>query len=125
MDFLIVGLGGFLGAITRYFIYVYEKSTSPHQFPYGTLFINVLGCFIAGILLLASEKLNPAYRQILLFSTMGFIGSFTTFSTFGVETFNLIKSQQLGLALTNIGANLVLGIVAVYSGYLLSTKLFS
>lgn len=120
MEFLVVGFGGFFGSIARYAVYICERSLSTYRFPLGTLFINVLGCFLAGFLLAVIEKALPVHRHLILLGTMGFVGSFTTFSTFGVETFNLIRSGQLALGLANVTANLLFGILAIGAGrYLL------
>lgn len=116
MDFLCVGLGGFFGAIARYGVYFIERSVGSHRFPFGTLIINLSGCLIAGALLAIAERVNPANRQLLLIGSMGFVGSFTTFSTFGVETFSLLRSGQANLALASVSANLILGVVAVWLG---------
>lgn len=122
MEFLIVGFGGFFGSIARYLIYLGERSLSTYKFPLGTLFINVLGCFLAGLLLAMTEKSFPVHRHLILLGTMGFVGSFTTFSTFGVETFHLIRSGQPGLGLLNVTANLVIGIMSIWFGRFLLLK---
>ena len=116
MEFLVVGLGGFFGSIARYLVYLGEQSLSTKDFPCGTLLINVFGCFLAGILLAVVEKALPVHRYLILLGSMGFVGSFTTFSTFGVETFHLIRSGQVVWSLVNVVANLVFGILAVWFG---------
>ncbi len=118
MNFLIVGLGGFLGAIARYLVYLGEESLGLRAFPWGTLVINVVGCFISGLLLSLVERSLLVHRQIILLASMGMIGSFTTFSTFSVESFLLLRSNQSFLALGNIVANIVFGIGAVCLGRL-------
>ncbi|MEW6056096.1 MAG: fluoride efflux transporter CrcB [Bdellovibrionota bacterium] len=123
MEFLVVGLGGFLGAMARYFVYLAERSIGAHSFPFGTLFINLLGCLLAGLLLAVVERSVPVHRHLVLLGSMGLIGSFTTFSTFSVESFQLIRANQLVLAMINVGANMVLGIGAVWVGRAILLKL--
>jgi fluoride exporter len=116
MEFLVVGLGGFFGAIARYLVYLTERSIGASQFPFGTLFINLFGCFLAGILIAVIERFMPSDRHVVLFGAMGFLGSFTTFSTFSVETLNLLRSNQLLFAIVNLSANVCFGVGAVWLG---------
>ena len=116
MEFLIVGFGGFFGAIARYLIYLGERQMTAHKFPFGTLFINLIGCALAGLLLSFIERSVPVHRHLILLVSMGFIGSFTTFSTFGVETLTLMRTNQLALAILNVSANVILGVLAVWFG---------
>ncbi|MBF0313439.1 MAG: fluoride efflux transporter CrcB [Oligoflexia bacterium] len=116
MEFLIVGFGGCLGAIARYVIYLAEKSLLQHKFPLATLIINCVGCLLAGAVLAMGERFAPTERHLLLFCTMGFISSFTTFSTFSVETLALISSNQMGSALANVILNVVLGVLSIWGG---------
>ncbi len=114
MDILLIGLAGSLGAISRYLIYLWEKSLPTHNFPLGTLFINLIGCFLAGIVLGLAEKTLPSQRHTLTLISIGFIGSFTTFSTFGMETLHLIQSNQIIQAVFNILLNITLGIGCIW-----------
>lgn len=123
MEFLVVGFGGFCGAIARYFIYLVERSIGIHSFPLGTLFINIFGCLLAGFLLAVIERGLPVHRHFVLLGSMGLVGSFTTFSTFSVESLHLIRTNQVALAITNVGANTALGIGAVWLGRVLILKL--
>ncbi len=122
MEFIVVGFGGFCGAIARYLVYLAERSLGTHSFPSGTLFINLVGCLLAGILLAVVEQALPVHRYLILLGSMGLIGSFTTFSTFSVETLQLIRTNQLVLAITNVGANTILGVGAVVLGRALILK---
>lgn len=119
MEMLLVGAGGFVGAILRYLVYLGEKTFAAHQFPYGTLVINTLGCFAAGVLLAIVERDFPSHRQHILFISIGIIGSFTTFSTFSVETFQLIRQDAIFPALISVVANITLGLAAVWAGHFL------
>ncbi len=113
---LIVGLGGFFGAIARYWLSGLVHRHLGSAFPYGTLVVNVVGCLaIGGVLYLVEDRsmLGPNAR---LFAVVGIIGGFTTFSALGYETFELLRDRELGLALVNAAGNLVLGLVAVWFG---------
>jgi CrcB protein len=113
---LVVGCGGFLGAVARYSLSGYLERRMGAGLPLGTLGVNVLGCLLIGILmaLIASrESFSPELR--LLLST-GFLGSLTTFSTFGFETIELLRAGDMRLALLSVALNLVLGLLAVLSG---------
>lgn len=122
MEFLFVGLGGFLGAMARYMVYLAERSLGAQNFPFGTLVINILGCLIAGVLLAVVELSLPVHRNLILLLSMGLVGSFTTFSTFSVESLQLIRSNQILFAAANVGANTILGIGAVWLGRFLTMK---
>ena len=116
IEILLVGAGGFFGAISRYLIYLIERAYSSYQFPLGTLCINAVGCFLAGIMMAKIEQSESVHRYLLLLSSMGFLGAFTTFSAFSVESLQLIRSHQPMWALLNMGANVLLGIGAVWLG---------
>jgi CrcB protein len=123
MDLLIIGFTGALGAILRYQFYVVEKNLPPHLFPYGTLIINLSGCFLGGLILGFSDTLQPSQKHLIALVTIGFVGSFTTFSTFGGETLNLVQSHQLGLAGLNVLLNVSFGMGLIWLGKTLSTSL--
>ncbi|MBI3271572.1 MAG: fluoride efflux transporter CrcB [Planctomycetes bacterium] len=113
---LLVGLGGFLGAIARYELSGLVHRYLSASFPYGTLVVNVLGCLaIGGVLHLVEDRslLGPNTR---LFLTIGILGGFTTFSSFGYETMELLRDGESALALANVAGNVVLGLGAVWLG---------
>jgi len=117
LNLFILGVGGFLGAVSRYLVSGYVQDLfKTANFPYGTMVVNILGCFILGLLtqiIGAKELIDPQTR---LFLMVGFIGAFTTFSTFSVESVNLFQSgQNLIAVLYLIGSNL-LGIIFVFVG---------
>jgi fluoride exporter len=114
---LFVGVGGFAGATVRYVLSGYvQQATRSAAFPFGTLAVNVLGCFVIGLLskLVESHGLFTADARALVLP--GFLGGFTTFSTFGNETMNLFRDAELPFALANVAANVVLGLGAVWAG---------
>lgn len=115
---LLVGLGGFLGAIFRYLIGGWVQTASGSTgFPYGTLAVNLIGCLLMGFLIQATEVSEWIGAQTRLFAMVGALGAFTTFSTFGGETFMLLREGKTLLALMSIGAQLLFGLAGVWAGY--------
>lgn len=111
-----IGAAGFLGAIARYEVEGWISSRSAGAFPWGTLAVNASGCFVLGLLFtLFTERFlpHPTLRSAL---TIGFLGAYTTFSTFSLETVRLVEDGALGLAAANVIGSLSLGIAAVYGG---------
>ncbi len=113
---LIVGLGGFLGASARYLAGVFLHRRLGDAFPYGTLAVNVIGCFAIGVVLHFSDDRATVGRDARLFLATGVLGGFTTFSAFGAETLSLLREGGFGPAALNIAANLLLGLAAVWLG---------
>lgn len=116
-NIFLIGFGGFIGSILRYLAsgYVQQASKSV-DFPYGTLAVNLIGCFIIGFLSQLAEERGVFANQSRLFVFTGILGGFTTFSSFGNETLHLARSSQMMSALANIGANVVVGLFAVWLG---------
>jgi len=111
-----VGVGGALGAVLRYWLDGVVSRWAPGAFPWGTFVINVSGCFAIGFLstLLTGRILpHPALRTALL---VGFVGAYTTFSTFAYETQQLARGGAFALALANVAASVVAGLLAVWLG---------
>lgn len=123
---VIVGIGGACGAIARYTLtgLVHRKFPEWLPFPIGTLVVNVIGCLVIGILmaLVVAERDFISENTRLLLIT-GFLGSLTTFSTFGYETIDLIQQSNLRLACWNIAANILIGCAAVFTGHWLTKTL--
>ena len=124
-DLLIVGLSGFVGSIARYCVYLWVGNRNFVSFPWATLFVNILGCLLIGVIGTLIEQSVPYHRQLLLVGTIGFLGAFTTFSAFGFETLNLLRNQQMAVALVNVAANVTLGISAVWLGRSLVLLVFA
>ncbi len=112
---VMVALGGACGAIARYAVNVAVQKKYP-DFPWATLIVNVAGCFLIGFLFaVALEKRWYAeWGQPLLVT--GFLGSLTTFSAFGMQTVELLNTQQYKAALANVALNLCVGLAAVWIG---------
>ncbi len=115
-NFLLVGVSGFFGSVTRYAIYLLFNERTATRFPWATLFINVSGCFAIGALSVILERATPNHRHLYLMGAVGFLGAFTTFSTFGNETFGLMRSGASLQALMNVAGNVVLGVAMVWAG---------
>lgn len=107
---LLIAAAGALGALSRYGVSLLAAKWLGEDFPFGTLIVNVLGCLLLGFLAQGALG-NPALsRHLKLAIGTGFLGSFTTFSTFGVETINLMERGEWGSALANVALNLVVGL---------------
>jgi fluoride exporter len=118
-----VCLGGGLGALARFSLAGFLHRRYVGSMPIGTLAVNVVGCFLAGILFASvfqREDLDPRMRHFL---GAGLLGAFTTFSTFGAETLALFREDRVSLALGNVALNVVAGLLAVWAGHAL-VKLF-
>lgn len=121
----LVFLGGGLGAVCRYLVTTQIGARFGTVFPWGTLSVNLLGSllmgWILGLILLLTERtgsgLGEAARLLL---TVGFLGGFTTFSSFSMETLTLLRGGSLFYALANIGMNVILGLLAAWLGLALS-----
>ena len=115
-NYLIIGLGGFLGAIARYIVALWIGQRWGRIFPLGTFFVNISGCFLISLLMsLFTEKfmVNP---QLRLFLVVGFLGAYTTFSTFEYETGNLVRDGEWTIALANVLLSVTVGFVALKAG---------
>jgi len=119
MKFLYLALGGSIGAILRYLFTMFSIRFFPHGIFTGTMIVNVIGSFLIGFafVLLGREQISPNLK-ILLF--VGIFGSFTTFSTFMFETWDLYKEGTFKMAAIYLSLSSVLGLLAVYSGFLIA-----
>lgn len=126
MQLVYVFFGGGLGAVCRYLATLTIGARLGVMFPFGTLFVNTLGSFLMALVLgfllplAKSTHLLPDSLRLLL--TVGFLGGFTTFSSFSMETLTLLRSGSLFLAFANIGANIVLGLGAALIGFYISSS---
>jgi CrcB protein len=121
LDIFAVGAGGFVGAVLRYLIGLMPVSETL-VFPIKTFAINVIGCLVIGMItaaLVRNANLNP---QMLLFLKVGLCGGFTTFSTFALETTDLIKAGHMGIALTYVVLSVLVGISVIFAVECLSVR---
>ncbi len=121
MNLVFVGMGGFIGSALRYLVsgLVYDL-TSDNVFPFHTLVINTIGCLVIGILNGVAETRHFFGPEARAFLFVGLLGGFTTFSTFGYETFALASDGEAMTALLNGGLQLTIGLGAVWLGYSLA-----
>ncbi|WP_022847190.1 fluoride efflux transporter CrcB [Desulfurobacterium sp. TC5-1] len=120
MIFLYVGIGGFLGAISRFLIAGFVQKLTGSTFPFGTLTVNVLGSFIIGILaMLFKDIIAPEWKGLFI---TGFLGALTTFSSFSYETVALIQDGLVLQGIMNIALNVFLCLTATVTGMYLYTK---
>jgi len=121
-NLLLIGSAGFIGAILRYslsgLVHGYIPASS---FPYGTLAVNLVGCFLIGSVIGFFETRQIFNPELRLFLLIGLLGSFTTFSTFSYETFAMLHDGENIRALINIGSNIVVGITLVWLGYTITS----
>ncbi|MCA9230474.1 MAG: CrcB family protein [Planctomycetales bacterium] len=119
-----IAAGGAVGAIGRHLVNLACSRFLGSHFAFGTLAVNVVGCFLLGLLIPLGTAEIPRWGGLTHSAlTVGFLGALTTFSTFGLETARCFENAQHGLALVNIAANVLLGISAVYGGLLLGRVL--
>jgi CrcB protein len=122
MHLVTIALAGGLGALARYSLTGFTHRLTAWDFPVGTLLVNVVGCFVFGFLtpLLAERAHIPeAWRMGVI---IGFLGSFTTFSTFGFDTIDLAQNGDWGKAALNVFASLLLGCCGVLAGLWLAGR---
>ncbi len=119
MSLLLVGLGGFAGAISRYLVDGLVSDRTGGGFPWGTLVVNATGSFLLGLLfaMTAERAILPA--EIRGPVMIGFIGAYTTFSTYMLESWILIEGGAYLPALANLGGSIVIGLVAVAAGLII------
>lgn len=121
-EILLVGSGGCLGSIARFLLSsaIVDK-TSEISLPLGTITVNILGCAIIGLLVgISTNSIFPDYNWKLFLLT-GVLGGFTTFSAFGLESFLLFKQQEFLWALLNLIGSPIVGTLAVWAGYQITT----
>lgn len=122
---LTIGIGGFLGAVARYFVFMLDdKFYHKTAFPMGTLIVNLTGSLLIGIALGLSVKTGLFSRHTTLhyLFVTGFLGSFTTFSTFSQDSMLLLMDKNYLYFLLNIALNVILGIALAFGGYFLIVR---
>ncbi len=120
MNYLIIGAGGFVGAIARYILAVWIGQRWGRSFPLGTFVVNITGSFLIGLLMtLMAERFteNPQWRLLLV---VGFLGAYTTFSTFEFETGALLKDGEWLYAGLNMIGSVIVGFIALKLGEVLA-----
>lgn len=117
LSLLYVALGGALGSISRYLLATWAQTASRSiDFPFGTLTVNLIGCFIIGFLSHLAESRGVFMPETRALIFIGVLGGFTTFSSFGNDTLNLLRDGETVNAFANVGANVILGLFLVWLG---------
>jgi CrcB protein len=114
--YLLVGLGGGLGSMLRYMVGGYASMRMNARFPYGTFLVNCTGCFLIGLVvavLAERTDLSPNWRYLI---PIGFIGGYTTFSSFELETFRSVENGEMLIAGLNVSLSVVIGFIGVWLG---------
>ena len=115
---ILVFFGGGVGSLIRFLITKYSNK-NPISFPIGTSISNLVGCFILGLLIAYYEKNNIPKKDIFLFISMGFCGGLTTFSTFMLDVFSMLKNENIQYFLTYLSINFLMGFFFIYLGFML------
>ena len=119
----LIGLAGFVGTLTRYGLSGMIAKRYGETFPLGTLAVNLIGCFLVGLLFYLMQErflVNQNVRTIVL---IGLLGGFTTFSSLGLQTFTLLQDGEFGFAALNLAASNFFGLLLVWAGYTLAKVL--
>jgi CrcB protein len=114
---ILIGFAGFIGTLCRYWLSGLVARHYGETFPWGTLVVNVVGCFFAGSLFYLTEErflVSPTLRTVIL---VGLLGGFTTFSSFGLQTFTLLREGEFALAALNVALSNLLGFLMLWAGY--------
>lgn len=122
MTYIMVGIGGIIGSLLRYFLTVMAKSLFSDAFPFGTLAANLTGAFLLGWVtkrLSGSNSISPSLVRAI---GTGMIGSYTTFSTFSMETIAFVEQNRIPLAFAYLGASFAGGLLCGWLGFKLGAK---
>jgi len=116
-----ISLGAIAGALSRYYLTLWFVKTFGTGFPYGTFFINLTGCLMMGFFItFALERVTTIPPELRLMATTGFLGAYTTFSTYGLETFVLLRDRTYTTAGIYWASSAILGIISVQLGIILA-----
>jgi fluoride exporter len=116
MPLILIGLGGFAGAISRYLVDGFVSERTAGAFPWGTLVVNLTGSFVLGLLFAVTTERAILPADIRGPVMIGFIGAYTTFSTYMLESWALLEGGSWAPALANLGGSVILGLLAVAAG---------
>jgi CrcB protein len=120
MKIMLIGLGGLIGTLLRYWLAGVVARRYGETFPTGTLLVNVVGCFLAGLLFYLLQQRLQVNQTLHAVVMIGLLGGFTTFSAYGLQTFTLLRDGQLSLAALYLFTSNMLGLLMVWAGYTLA-----
>jgi len=115
---ILVGVGSSVGGIIRYLTQLFVQKHYPSSFPFGTLSVNIIGCFLIGIIYALAERGNILSPSMRLLLATGFCGGYTTFSSFAYENISLLRDGEFFYTSIYILLSLAIGLLAVYVGIL-------
>jgi len=124
VTYLYIILGAAGGAPLRYWLQMRVQETSSTLFPVGTIVVNITGCLVMGLLAALAEEHDLLNRDARLLLMVGFLGSYTTFSSFGLDTFHLLRDGEVGQALANMFISNAAGLIAVWVGFLIIRAIY-
>jgi fluoride exporter len=114
---ILIALAGLIGTLLRYWLAELVARQYGETFPWGTMAVNLIGCLITGVVFFLTEErfvLSHTVRTVVL---IGLLGGFTTFSSYGLQTFTLLRDEEFGLAILNVVTSNILGLFMVWIGY--------
>lgn len=114
--YVLIALGGAIGALARFAVGSYVGNRMGTRFPYGTMLINLTGSFLIGVAMTVIAERASVNRNIVYLVPIGFIGAYTTFSTFEFETIRLVQDGQVFAAFANVGLSVLIGFAMVWLG---------
>ena len=123
-NLLFIGIGSFIGGICRYLLQQFVQNNYPSSIPYGTLIVNIIGCFVIGIVYELSGRGNLLSPEMRLFLATGICGGFTTFSSFAYENVSMVLDGEFLYPLLYILMSVVIGFGAVHAGILIIKLIF-
>lgn len=118
-EILVVGVGGFIGAVARYLIATFIHRNFDSSFPWGTFVVNMVGCVFLGCLMYLIENRLVVSDQMRLFLGLGVLGAFTTFAAFSQEIIQMMRTGQNWMALANVLVSVGVGVMAGWAGHML------
>ena len=116
---ILIGVAGLVGTLLRYWLSEFVAKQYGGTFPWGTLAVNLIGCFLAGAVFFFTEERLLVSETIRMVVLIGFLGGFTTFSAYGLQSFALLRDGEFGLAIVNVATSNLLGLFMVWIGYAL------
>jgi CrcB protein len=122
---LLIGFAGLAGTLGRYFMSGLVARRFGETFPVGTIIINVIGCFLAGLLFYVLQERSLVSETVRLAIMVGFLGGFTTFSAYSLQTFTLFRDGEVFLAFLNLAISNVLGLFMVWLGFIAARAVIS
>lgn len=114
---IFIALAGLVGTVLRYWLSGFMSRQYGETFPWGTIAVNLIGCFVTGVVFFLTEErllISPTVRTVIV---IGLLGGFTTFSSYGLQTFTLLRDGEFVLATLNVVTSNVLGLFMVWAGY--------